>query len=197
MELLQPNEYDASYFDGAKQTYNHNAGYSKYERWYRNDGENSLGEFWKDMAKKITATHAVQGKKLLDIGCAKGFMVEDLRELGVDAYGLDVSTYAIGEASETVAPYLTVGDVRTALAGYGRNEFDFVLSMRVLECFSEAELPNIIKEMNRISRRQVHIIDEQGNSDYYLIRPIVWWESLGFSKGTIIMSRETKNYLTK
>lgn len=197
MQLLQPSEYDASYFDGAKQATRHNAGYSEYERWKRFEGEGSLGEYWKDLANKFSNTHALQNKKVLEIGCAKGFVVEDLRELGVDAYGLDVSAYAIGEASEAVKSYLTVGDIRTALAGYSRNEFDVVFSLRTLECFSEAELPDIIAEMNRISRKQIHVIDETSNSNFYLEKPLSWWQGLGFQKLTFLVSNQSKKLLIK
>ena len=36
-----------------------------------------------------------KGDKVLDIGCAKGFFVNDLVDKGIDAYGIDISSYAI------------------------------------------------------------------------------------------------------
>ena len=109
--ILDKSEYDASYFDGRTQVLQHRAGYSKYERWYRNQGENSLGEFYKDLTRDYINHLVSANKKVLEIGCAKGFLVEDLREQGVDAWGIDISPYAIGEAPEGVAPYVSVGDV--------------------------------------------------------------------------------------
>ena len=106
MTVLSPEEYDQSYFDGSTARDKHNAGYDKYERWYRKNSETSLGEFWKDYAHALFKEHKLRGKKVLEIGCAKGFVVEDLRELGIDAYGLDVSEYAISQASEKIRPYL-------------------------------------------------------------------------------------------
>jgi SAM-dependent methyltransferase len=38
-------------------------------------------------------------RRTLDVGCATGFVVEVLRELGVDAEGCDVSEYAVAHAS--------------------------------------------------------------------------------------------------
>ncbi len=202
MAILKPEEYDARYFDGNKQDYRHNAGYSKYERWERFEGERSLGEYWKDLANKFANIYALQNKKVLEIGCAKGFVVEDLREIGIDAYGIDVSAYAIGEASPAVQPYLTVGDIRTALSGYGKNEFDVVFSLRTLECFSEAELPGIISEMNCISQKQFHTIDtgtlEKGPRQYYNMKPLEDWLAMDFAEGTDLISRESdKRVLTK
>ena len=36
-------------------------------------------------------------KKTLDVGCAKGFLVEALRDRGVLAYGIDLSEYAVSK----------------------------------------------------------------------------------------------------
>ena len=45
---------------------------------------------------------------MLDIGCAKGFLLHDLRQVvpGVEVFGLDVSEYAIQNSMEDVRPRL-------------------------------------------------------------------------------------------
>lgn len=191
--LLKPEEYNASYFDGAKQSLQHNAGYSTYERWYRNRGKDSRGEFWKDEAIKLISDFNLVGKKFLEIGCAKGFLVKDLRDGGVDAYGLDVSQYAIDNCEPEVAPYLIVGDARKDLKRYLNNEFDLVFSRSFLPCISESELPDLIKEMNRISKQQYHQIDQFGESNarvvnFYLNKSLQEWLLLDFKKGTKLVS---------
>ncbi len=201
--VLQTNEYDVSYFDGKTVALRHNAGYNKYERWFRNDGINSLGEFWKDKAKKLFDTYLLNGKKVLELGCAKGFIVEDLRVMGVNCFGLDASSYAIGKASDIVKPFLTIADARTELAKYGDNAFDVVFSLRFLECIPEADLSALINEMNRISKFQFHFIDEfvgakSGAGLYYLNKSLTNWISYNFSEGTILISEENYNtVLTK
>lgn len=189
MPVLDPSAYDISYFDGWDTEYMHNAGYSLYKRWSL-----SGGEHWHNYANRLATQNVLAGKKVLEIGCAKGFVVEDLRALGIDAYGLDVSSYAIGEASPAVAPYLTVGDARTALAAYRRNEFDVVFSLRFLECISDADLPGLISEMNRISRDQFHVIDTfpAGGSvtNYYNVHTLAEWQAMDFDVGTRLVMHE-------
>lgn len=198
MPVLDVSEYDASYFDGREQSLRHNAGYSSYRRWRRKNGVNSLGEFWLDYAKSIFDENQMAGKKVLEIGCAKGFMVKDLRDLGVDAYGVDVSQYAIDNCEPEVTPYLYVGDARTELSQFSNNEFDLVYSLRFLECVSEIDIPNLISEMKRISKYQFHVVDEQPNSDFYLVHDLQWWvNSFNWAKNTQIASRETKQILKK
>ncbi len=204
MAVLQPSEYDMAYFDGSLGPYRHNAGYSEYKRWYRNEGEGSTGEFWKDMAAGWINHLALSGKRVLEIGCAKGFLVKDLRDMGVDAYGLDVSQYAIENCEPEVAQYLTVGDARTYLSNYARNEWDIVLSLRFLECIDEADLPALVSEINRISKKSVHVVDnfvgaKSGAGQYYTQHtPQEWLDNYSWERGTVIVPQEDRStFLTK
>lgn len=152
-----------------------------------------MGELWIDYANRLKNKHQLKGKKVLEIGCAKGFLIKDLRDMGVDAWGIDVSQYAIDNCESEVAPYLKVGDVRTALSQYKNREFDIVFSLRFLECISEEDLPNLISETNRISKFQFHGIDEDGNENFYLLNPLEWWIELPFVKGTLLFSNQNFN----
>lgn len=203
MAILDPSEYDEMYFDGGTTPYQHNAGYSKYHRWHRiNDDfvphEESTGEYWHDMAKWVTQRFPIQGKKVLEIGCAKGYVVEALRDFGVDAYGIDVSEYAISCAREDIKPYLRVGDIRTALKDYKRNEFDVLFSRWTLECIADADLPELIADMNRIAKVQIHAIDESIKPEYYNRKPIEEWRAMDWKTGTLLTSNSHfKNLITK
>lgn len=197
---LLPSEYDQSYFDGKEATLAHNAGYSFYRRWYRRDGNiiNSdaidTGEEWSDRAAKLLKDHpSLTNKNLLEIGCAKGFLVEDLRDRGLDAWGLDVSQYCYDQASAAVQPYITVADVRTHLSTYRNNEWDFVLTRRLLECLDPADLPGVITQMNRICKNtQIHIIQTDPPDQWYNAQPLSWWATQGFNSGTILISLKTR-----
>lgn len=196
--LLDVSEYDASYFDGRTQAYKHNAGYGKYERWYRNDSDD-----WTDRADAWINHLALSGKKVLDIGCAKGFLVKSLRDRGVDAYGLDVSSYAIGACEDGMAPYLTVGDVRNlGSMGYGRNEFDVVITVRLLECMSDAEITQFVDDCAYISKKMVHLVtasDKDLNTDFYNPKTLEEWrDSFDWPRGTVfaIFNRED-SFITK
>lgn len=45
--------------------------------------------------------------KVLDYGCAKGYLVHALRQLGFDAYGQDISRYAIDNCHPAVKDYVS------------------------------------------------------------------------------------------
>lgn len=44
---------------------------------------------------------------LLDFGCARGYVVRAFREIGVRAWGCDISEWAIAHADEEAKPYLS------------------------------------------------------------------------------------------
>jgi SAM-dependent methyltransferase len=65
----------------------------------------------------------------LDAGCAMGFLVEALRDRGVEAEGVDLSSYAISQVRADVRPYCRVGSI---LEPFPRR-YDVVTCIEVLE----------------------------------------------------------------
>ena len=53
----------------------------------------------------ITQLPIRPGEKVIDYGCAKGYLVKALRILEVDAFGVDISEYAIDQVPPEIRPY--------------------------------------------------------------------------------------------
>jgi SAM-dependent methyltransferase len=66
---------------------------------------------------------------VFDAGCAFGYLVEALRERGVDASGADISDYAISQAAPDVRPFLSVAPVDAPLT----RQYDLITCIEVLE----------------------------------------------------------------
>lgn len=192
MALLQPSEYDASYFDGRYQTTRHNAGYATYERWFYNQTNN-----FEKRSLDILNRYTVGNKSVLEICCAKGFVVEDLVANGLDAYGVDVSSYAISEASLSIADRLTVADIRigqsTFLEDFRNNEFALILGFNCLCCFSDAEISAMVIELNRISSDQFYMIAENANASFYNPKTIQEWrDGFAWEQGTVFFKASSQ-----
>ena len=71
----------------------------------------------------------IQPKTVLDAGCAMGLLVEALRQRGVEAYGVDISEYAIQNLRPSVQEYCWLGSVTDALS----EQYDLIISIEVLE----------------------------------------------------------------
>lgn len=72
---------------------------------------------------------------VLDAGCAMGFLVESLRRRGVEAYGIDISEYAIQQVHPDIQPFCTVGSIVDPFP----RRYDLIVSIEVLEHMPKAE----------------------------------------------------------
>jgi SAM-dependent methyltransferase len=87
----------------------------------------------------------IQFERVLDFGCAKGFMVHALRLLGKDAHGVDVSEYAVSNCHPKVKDYLTVIESVEDIKG----GWDLIVAKDVLEHIPKEELPNVLSALRR------------------------------------------------
>lgn len=87
--------------------------------------------FFGQIADHIVADFAP--KTVLDAGCAMGYLVAALRDRGVEAYGIDISKYAISRVREDVKPYCACVSLTEQLPQGFPKHFDIVTSIEVLE----------------------------------------------------------------
>jgi SAM-dependent methyltransferase len=71
--------------------------------------------------------------RALDVGCAKGFLVDMLRRNGVEAFGADVSEYALDAAPQEVRPHLRRANICEDRLPVLDNHFDLVTCLEVIE----------------------------------------------------------------
>lgn len=128
------------YFDGTRQQ-----GYGGY--YY--DGR------WKPVVRRFQEYYGLSDDcSILDIGCAKGFLLHDfLEEMpGVTVTGLDISDYALSEATELVKPYICLGNAMDL--PFPDNSFDLVVSINSLHnILNRNETVQALREIERVSRR--------------------------------------------
>src|SRR6266705_6436500 len=91
-------QYGEMYFDGPREY-----GYGG----YRYDGR------WIPVAEDVVQHFGLKrGDRVLDVGCAKGFLVKDLMAVcpGLEAFGLDISEYALMHCEPEVIGRLHLGN---------------------------------------------------------------------------------------
>lgn len=131
-------QYGRDYFDGSR-----DVGYGG----YRYDGR------WVPVAKDIVAQYGLKpGQRVLDIGCAKGFLVKDLLAVcpGLEVFGLDVSHYAMMNCEPEAIGRLHLGDARAL--PFPDKSFDVVLAINTLHNLPRAELIGALREIERVAR---------------------------------------------
>lgn len=112
--MTNPNQlYDSYYYrvyDGRP--------YERNEEWLR---------FFGGIAQEIVTR--IGPKTVLDAGCALGFLVETLRDRKVEAYGVDISEYAIEHTHASIRPYCQAASITEPFA----QKYDLIVTIEVLE----------------------------------------------------------------
>ncbi len=132
--------YGAEYFGHGRDP-GDRAGLSGYERY---DRETSNA----DVAAEIIHQN-FPATRTLDVGCATGFVVEALRERGVDAHGVDVSSYAIAHAAPGAQGYVQRADVIEGLP-FDDGSFDLISVLETLEHLPPGKIPRVLAELRRV-----------------------------------------------
>lgn len=88
--------------------------------------------------------------KVLDVGCAKGFLVKAFEDVGINAWGVDVSEYAISNAPVDIRSKLYRVDLNRDILPFKDEYFDFVTFLGTIEYLDNYK--HIINEIKRVLR---------------------------------------------
>lgn len=195
---LSSDVFDEHYFDGLLYPPTHPAGYDEYKRIEIYDDEwaqgESLGEYWGDYARKLYIRLDLNGKKVLDLGCAKGFLVEDLRTLEVEAYGVDVSEYALSQVAADIRQYCMQRNIITYLSQIASGQYDVIIGLQFLSIFSDAQVQFIVNQCARIATLLYFTNDYETIAEAYYTKrtPQQWANAITFPDGTILVNHNTQ-----
>lgn len=130
-------KFGQEYFDGTREQ-----GYGG----FRYDGR------WLTIAEDIVRHFDLKaGDRVLDIGCAKGFLVKDLMKVcpGLEVFGIDVSNYAVMNAEPEVVGRLHIGDAREL--PFPDNSFKVALSINTVHNLERQDCIVALREMQRVA----------------------------------------------
>ena len=98
--------------------------------------------------KRLSKHRAPATGRLLDVGCAHGFLIDEACKSGLDAEGVDYSVEAANYAQRHLGRRVFVGGVHDAR--YPANHFDVVTSIGSIEHFSNPI--EVVEEVARICK---------------------------------------------
>ncbi len=154
-------QFGKEYFDG--------------DRLYGYGGYSYHARFWQATAKRLRDHYKLgDDASLLDVGCAKGFMLHDFKGLmpNLAVAGIDISEYAIENAIETVKPYLRVGNAKEL--PYEDNSFDLVISINTVHNLPLQECKQAIREIQRVTRKHAFITMDAWRNEEERQRMMKW-----------------------
>ena len=103
---------------------------------------------------------------VLDVGCAKGFMLHDMAELlpGITVKGIDISEYAIENTIESMKHHVQVADAKAL--PFEDNYFDVVISINTVHNLEREECGKALQEIERVSNERSFItVDAYHNNE--------------------------------
>ena len=130
-------KFGRAYFDGTREQ-----GYGGYVY----DGR------WNAVAERVIAHYDLRpGDQVLDIGCAKGFLIKDLRDAvpGLSVYGLDISSYALEHSVPEARPYVVRGTCEQL--PWPDQSFKLVLAINTVHNLPPEGCLRSLREIQRVS----------------------------------------------
>jgi len=138
-------------------------------------------------------------QRVLEVGCATGLLIQAFAKMGIEAYGCDISRWAIENCTEGAKDRVKLVDITKGLP-YDDNSFDLICSMGTLEHIEMKYLDFIASEFARVTSGWVHLGQPIGSSnenkpwgdpDHKTFMPASWWITLFYKYGLLVDLRKT------
>ena len=169
--------FDKDFFDGDRK---HGYGGFIYNPKFWQPVVPSFQKFW-----NITSKDSI-----LDIGCAKGFMLYDFKKIipGIKVTGIDISSYAIKNSLPEIKRNLQVANAKDL--PFEDNSFDHVISINTIHNLDEDDCAKSLREISRVSKKNSFVtVDAYRNEEEKKL--MYAWnltaKTINFSKKTIIL----------
>ena len=166
------------------------------------DGDRKFGyggltynpKYWENVVKDFVEYYKIKpDAKILDVGCAKGYMVYDFKRQypGLEMHGVDISEYAIKNCHPEVKDNLQVGKAESLK--FEDNYFDLVISINTVHNLELKDCVDSIKEISRVSKGNSFITVDAYNSDEEKERMFKW----NLTAKTIMSTNDWKDTFKK
>ena len=145
------------------------------ERKYGYGGLSYNSKYWTEVVKDFVNYYKLKsGAKILDVGCAKGFMLFDLKRQfpKIEVTGIDISKYAIDNSHPKIKKFLKIGDAKKI--DFEDNYFDLVISINTVHNLDIDDCKKSIKEISRVSKRHSFLTVDAFNNEEEKKRMYMW-----------------------
>ena len=173
-------KFGKDFFDGDRK---HGYGGLKYNPIYWEKVVETFKEHW----------NLRSSSSLLDVGCAKGFMMYDFSRIipGINIQGIDVSEYAIKNSIIEMKDKVFVGNAKKI--PFEDNSFDYVISINTIHNLDLEDCAKSLREIERVSKKGSFITVDAYNNDEEKERMFKW----NLTAKTILSVEEWKDFFVK
>ena len=154
-------QFGKEYFDG--------------DRRYGYGGYTYQSRFWQPVVGTFIEYYGIDDESsILDVGCGKGFMLNDFANALPDATlkGVDISEYAVANAMEIMKPFITCGNAKEL--PFEDQSFDLVVAINTIHNLPIEECKQALREIQRVSRRDAFVTVDAYRTDEEKKRMDAW-----------------------
>jgi SAM-dependent methyltransferase len=140
-------KFDVEYFDGDRLT-----GYGGY---------NYDPRFWTETVGRFRDYYNLSDNaSILDVGCAKGFMMYDFSLLmpKAEIRGIDISKYAIDHAKPEMRPFIQLANANNI--PFPDKYFDLVIVINTIHNLPLIDCRQALREIGRVSRKHSYVVND-------------------------------------
>lgn len=116
---------------------------------------------WLSIAKKFIDHYDLSGSSsVLDVGCAKGYLLYDFKQLipTMKITGIEISQYAIDCSIPEIKVSLCLGNAED-LSRFSDKEFDLVISINTIHNLKEEKCCQAVREIQRVGKSAFITVD--------------------------------------
>ncbi len=154
-------KFDIDFFDGDKKY-----GYGGY---YYNE------KYWERVVEDFIRYYKLDNSSsILDIGCAKGFMLYEFQKKLPKAKlaGIDISAYAIKNSKSEISSCLKVGNAKKL--NFSTSSFDLVIAINTIHNLEEKECGKSLQEIQRVSKKYSYVVLDAYSNDIEKKKMLNW-----------------------
>jgi cyclopropane fatty-acyl-phospholipid synthase-like methyltransferase len=142
--INKAREFGYEYFDG--------------DRIYGYGGYTYDKKYWEKTARYILEYYDIKdGMKILDIGCAKGFLLYEIKKINpsLEIFGVDISSYAIENAMEAIKS--SIVNASADQLPFEDQYFDLIISINTIDHLDKVGCGKALHEIERVKKNKSFI----------------------------------------
>lgn len=123
-------------------------------------------KYWKKTVINFINHYQLKpNSKILDVGCAKGFMLKDFKNTMPDLFvvGVDISSYAIRTAHPAIKHFLIKANAINL--PFQNDYFDLVISINTIHNLDKQKCIKALMEIERVSKRNAFVMVDGWKTD--------------------------------